>query len=207
MSDFINIINVIDNDLLLWINSQNSPIMDTVMNNISGKLFWLPLYVFLVVFIFYKRGLKQGIISLIFISLIILTVDQFCASFIRPIIGRLRPSSPDNPISYLLHFVNDHRGGSFGFPSCHAANTFALATFVSCLIKDRTFSSLILTWAIIVSYSRMYLGMHYPTDIVCGALIGILFAYSYYKLFEYIISLTFSFPSKRYFNWYKNFYG
>lgn len=151
----------------------------------SAKLVWIPFYILLTYLLFRKVGIKNGILALVFIGLTIAMADQVCSHLIRPAFERLRPSNPSNPISQYIHIVNGYRGGLFGFPSCHAANTFALATFLSMTIKRRAFIIGIFIWAVLVSYSRMYLGVHYPMDILVGGSIGTclaIFCYAGYSL-------------------------
>lgn len=89
-----------------------------------------------------------------------------------PEVCRLRPSNPANPLSEMVHIVGGYRGGSYGFPSCHAANSFALASFLILLFANRKLSLFIFAWAVLNSYSRVYLGVHYPGDLLVGAIIG-----------------------------------
>lgn len=93
-------------------------------------------------------------------------------TLIRPEVCRLRPSNPENPLSEMVHIVGGYRGGSYGFPSCHAANSFALASFLTLLFANRKLSLFIFAWAVLNSYSRVYLGVHYPGDLLVGAIIG-----------------------------------
>ena len=107
----------------------------------------------------------------------IVMADQICAHVIRPYIGRLRPCNPDNPIFSMITLVKDIHPGGYSWPSCHAANTFALATLLSCVMRSRKFTIFIFAWATIVSLSRLYVGVHYPTDLLCGAAFGSVFGY------------------------------
>lgn len=175
-SDFISLLSEADRIILLAANSLHTPTLDSLMWEISRKWTWVPLYILLSAFVFRKYNTAGGIVCLLIIAAMITATDQTCAGIIRPVVCRLRPSSPDNPLSSLLHLVNDYRGGRFGFPSCHAANTFALALFLSLLFKNRLFTISIISWSLLVSYSRLYLGVHYPSDILGGLLIGSLFA-------------------------------
>ena len=189
MTELYTLIINLDEKLLLFINSLHSSFLDVLMWQISGKFFWLPLYVFLAIFILRNLGYKRGMLCFILIGFLIFSMDQLCASVIRPLVERLRPSSPLNPISELLHFVNDSRGGTYGFPSSHAANSFALASFMVFMFKKRWLSLSMISWAILVSTSRIYLGFHYPTDIIAGALIGVGFAYFFYVFFNLLTSI------------------
>ena len=110
----------------------------------------------------------------------IVLTDQVCASVIRPAVERLRPSNIENSISGMAYIVNGYRGGSYGFPSCHAANSFALTVFVALFVRRRAFTVFIVGWALLNSYSRLYLGVHYPGDLLVGAIIGSLFGFVCY---------------------------
>lgn len=118
------------------------------------------------------------------IAFTIVLADQTGASLIRPIAERLRPSNLDNPISEMVHIVNGYRSGRYGFPSCHAANTFGLAFFVFYLFRNRLLSTFIFGWAVVTCYSRAYLGVHYPGDLLTGALLGFASASLCYWLFQ-----------------------
>lgn len=189
MPDIFSFLINIDEKILLTINGLNTPFLDTLMWQASGKIFWLPLYILLAEFVYIRLGLKKALMCFVLIALLILFVDQVCASLLRPAIGRLRPLSPLNPISELLYLLETAKGGAYGFPSCHAANTFALATFLSFIIKKRWFCLSMMAWATLVSVSRVYLGYHYPTDIIVGASIGTLSAFGFYLLFKALTNI------------------
>jgi undecaprenyl-diphosphatase len=160
----------IDTQLLLFLNSHNCPFMDKVMWLISERNTWLPLYLIMLGFVIYKYKKQSWIILLGIVVLIVLS-DQISSGLIKPLVERLRPSH-DPMISTQLHIVNNYRGGLYGFVSSHASNTFAIAVFLSLLFKRKAFTVCILIWAAIVSFSRIYLGVHYPGDVMCGALLG-----------------------------------
>lgn len=184
--EFILWLSDIDARLLLIVNGAHSPFFDSVMWCISGRWIWVPFYAVLAYLLFRRMSWKRASICLVTIGLIILAVDQTCATLIRPEIGRLRPANLNNPLSSFVHVVNGYRGGRYGFPSCHAANTFALAVFMSLVIRHKWFTVMMFSWAFIVSYSRMYLGVHYFGDLFCGATIGSLFAVLFYYLQNYL---------------------
>lgn len=183
--EFILWLSDIDARLLLIVNGAHSPFFDAVMWCISGRWIWLPFYAVLAYLLFRRMSWKRASICLVTIGLIILAADQTCAILIRPEIGRLRPANLNNPLSSFVHVVNGYRGGRYGFPSCHAANTFALAVFMSLVIRHKWFTVMMFSWAFVVSYSRMYLGVHYFGDLFCGATIGSLFAVLFYYLQNY----------------------
>lgn len=184
--EFILWLSDIDARLLLIVNGAHSPFFDSVMWCISGRWIWVPFYAVLAYLLFRRMSWKRASICLVTIGLIILAADQTCATLIRPEIGRLRPANLNNPLSSFVHVVNGYRGGRYGFPSCHAANTFVLAVFMSLVIRHKWFTVMMFSWAFIVSYSRMYLGVHYFGDLFCGATIGSLFAVLFYYLQNYL---------------------
>lgn len=186
LKEFILWLSDIDARLLLIVNGAHSPFFDSVMWCISGRWIWVPFYAVLAYLLFRRMSWKRASISLVTIGLIILAADQTCATLIRPEIGRLRPANLNNPLSSFVHVVNGYRGGRYGFPSCHAANTFALAVFMSLVIRHKWFTVMMFSWAFVVSYSRMYLGVHYFGDLFCGATIGSLFAVLFYYLQNYL---------------------
>lgn len=114
--------------------------------------------------------------------------DYLCASIIRPAVQQLRPTNPDNPVSAMLHIVRGYIGGKYGFPSCHAANSFAIAVFSTLWFQRKWMAVVLVAWALLECYTRLYLGVHYPSDIVFGMAIGSLIAYIVYILSKRIYS-------------------
>lgn len=173
----IEILTSLDNQILLFFNGNHTPLLDEFMSLITGKWIWIPFYVFLLDLLFKKLGPKKAVYALLAVTLAIVMADQICASVIRPWAGRLRPCNPDNPIYGMITLVKDIHPGGYSWPSCHAANTFALATVLSLVLRTRKTAVFMFAWAIMVSISRLYLGVHYPTDILSGAAFGIAFGY------------------------------
>lgn len=171
----------LDNTLLLAINGAHTPVLDTVIWWLSDKWIWVVFYLMLAAIMFRKVGYKNGIVALLFIGLMIAATDMVCSQLIRPAFERLRPANPLNPISEYIQVVNGYRGGMYGFPSCHAANTFALATFMSLIMRNARLSWFLVIWSLVICYSRVYLGVHYPGDIIAGITIGAMIAYVCYK--------------------------
>lgn len=182
LEDLLSWMEEADVTILLAVNGFHTGLLDSMMWGASETLTWVPLYLLMTAIIFRKHKLKGGIICMLVIGCMITMTDQTCASIIRPAFARLRPSSPDNPVSSLLHFVNGYRGGNFGFPSCHASNTFALALFLSLLFRKHAYTTLLMAWFVIVAYSRLYLGVHYPSDIIGGVAVGTSYALLSYHL-------------------------
>ena len=173
-----------DNACLLAINGWHAPWADTFMYAFSGKLIWIPLYASLVYVIGRNLRWRVALCCAAAIALTIVFADQVGASLIRPEVERLRPSNPDNPLSAMVHLVNGYRGGRYGFPSCHAANTFGLAFFICYLFRRRLLSGFLFAWALLTCWSRAYLGVHYPGDLLAGAVLGFVAASLCYWLFH-----------------------
>jgi undecaprenyl-diphosphatase len=182
----IEYLNRIDTDLFLFLNSLYSPFWDKVMLFMSGKAEWIPLYLVLAVWVIYKLRWKS-VLVFVTVALLIIASDQLSVLF-KELFQRLRPCH--NPkIQDLIHMADDYCGKRYGFVSSHAANTFALATFTSFLFRNKFYSIFIFFWAALVSYSRVYLGVHYPGDILGGMLLGTGLAILFCWLFSVISSM------------------
>jgi len=176
-------IKQIDQSLFLFLNELHSTFWDKAMFLFSSREIWIPFYL-LIIYVIIKTFKRNSIYILILIGLSIALSDQFSV-LIKNLVERLRPSN-DPTISSLVHLVNNYRGGTYGFFSSHASNTFTVAVITSFLFKNRMFSILIFSWAIVVSYTRIYLGLHYPGDIMTGWLWGGLIGFGFYKLIVFV---------------------
>ena len=168
-----------DQDVFLWLNSMHSPYWDVVMSILTGKTYWILFYLVIVWFIA-KNFKLRTIVILLFIALAIVVSDQV-SGLVKDQVQRFRPTH-DPLIQGMVHFVNE-KGGFYGFFSSHASNTITVAMFTSLLFRNKSYSILIFFWALAVSYTRIYLGLHYPLDIVAGLIFGIFVGYGAYKLF------------------------
>ena len=174
-------IEQIDQQLFMLINSHNSPFWDNVMYFLSMKLVWAPLYLVILIYLGSKYRRKFTLILLVIIIAIILS-DQISV-LIKNSVDRLRPCH-DPALQGLIHLVNGQCGSIYGFVSSHAANAFNVAFLSLMFIKKRWYSVSILIWAVLISYSRIYLGVHYPADVFFGAILGSLIGWVMYKAYE-----------------------
>lgn len=184
LADVLSGLVEMDTALLLAINGARAEWADFFMYAFSGKWIWVPLYAAILYVIVRNLHWKVAIGCAVAIALTITFADQIGATVIRPLVCRLRPANLENPVSEFVHIVNGYRGGRYGFPSCHAANTFGLAFFLFYLFRNRALNWFIMIWALLTCYSRSYLGVHYPGDLLAGALVGFAGASLCYWLFS-----------------------
>jgi len=186
----------LDQQLLLFLNSVNSPFWDQVMYAISGRLIWAPLYLAIIVYLGLKFK-RKFLVILLFIIIGITLADQISVHLFKNLFQRLRPCH-EPALEGLVHLVKGECGGMFGFVSSHATNSFYVALLSLLFIRKRWFTILLVLWASVVGYSRIYLGVHYPGDVICGSILGALIGWGIYELYNYT---DYKFLShKQYFN-------
>lgn len=172
--DWIETLHALDEKVLLFFNSWNNSFFDDFMVSATHKFTWIPFYVSLLVFLVYRQGWRKSLVWVVAIALTVALADMITSQLIRPLVGRWRPTAEENPISEIVHMAGGFRRGGFGFPSCHASNSMALATIIFLSVRSLEIRVLMVSWAILHSYTRLYLAVHYPGDLLAGALIGIL---------------------------------
>lgn len=160
----------LDRQIFLFLNSLNTPFLDKLMWIVSMKAVWIPLYLAIIWMVMKKYG-RRGWIPVALIPVLVLIDDQG-STFLKNLVARPRPCH-EPAITGMVHTVNGYCAGMYGFVSGHAANSFGVAAFSASLLGRRWFTWSIFVWAALVSYSRIYLGVHYPGDILGGALLGI----------------------------------
>lgn len=168
----IETIRYAEYEWFLWLNSFHSPLWDTIMYWVTHRFTWIPLYIFIIYYIF--RFIKiNAWYKLGFILISVGLSDRITSGLMKPYFLRFRPCH-DPSIENLVHVVGGC-GGQYGFASSHAANSFAFAlAFLLINNKANKWKYFLFLWAIFVSYSRIYVGVHYPTDLIVGAIVGML---------------------------------
>jgi len=161
----------------------HSPFWDGVMTTVSGRLTWTPLYLLLLYIVFKKFGKNSWLVLVLGVLAVALS-DQLASHVVKNLVMRYRPSH-NLILAPKLHIVGDYMGGQYGFASSHAANTFAIACFFALLMpQNRALIIGLFLWAALVCYSRMYLGVHYPSDIIGGVIIGFVCAWIAYQIWK-----------------------
>lgn len=172
----------IDADLTVAVNSVHSVYLDHFMYLFTNKYVWAPMYATILIILYKRYNIRAALLFVVAIAFTIAITDQLCATVLRPMVERLRPTHDNEQVAGMIHIVNGYRGGLYGFPSCHAANSFALVTFLALMRRRALFITAIVLWAIINAYSRLYLGVHFVGDLVAGALIGIIIGTSVFAI-------------------------
>lgn len=180
----IEYLNKLDTRLFLTVNSWHNSFFDPIMYWFSDKLIWIPMYLFIVALIIWRYK-KKGLMILLFVGILIAMCDQTASHLIKNLVLRLRPSH-EPALTGLIHLSKAGPGGTYGFVSSHAANAFGLITFFYFVLDDwfKWLKYLLFAWALLVSYSRVYNGVHYPGDVIGGAIVGLLLGWAVAKVYR-----------------------
>lgn len=175
MTAWISLMDI-DQSVFYLINTEwTNAVFDTVLPFVRNKMVWIPLYVFIISYFLYNFG-RKGYHVLVFLTLSVVLADLMSSKLIKPLVHRLRPCNDPFMIDERLLV---HCGQGYSFPSSHAANHFAIAIFLILVLGQRYkwITSILLIWASVISYAQVYVGVHFPMDILCGAVLGVLIGY------------------------------
>lgn len=191
----------IDRSVLAFFNGSDSMFVDNLAVILTSGLTWIPLYLSLLYVVIKNNDtMKQIMLVVGCVILSIILSDGMADFIVKPMVERLRPSN-DPFIKYTVNVVNDMRGCSYSFFSAHASNTFCVAMFFSLLVRNKVFVITMVSWSLVNCWTRMYLGLHYPSDIlaglVWGGISGSLAYYVYIKSYLHIYK-DFNYISSRY---------
>lgn len=177
-----------DTYLFLLLNGCHNDFFDIIMFWMSKGWFWIPVYL-LLFYLVIKQFKTQTIFILISYAILVTLSDQISVQLFKELFHRFRPSHEPS-LEGMVHIVNGYKGGDYGFISSHACNFFGIITFTILLFKGKyKYLSLIsITLGIIICYTRIYLGVHYPGDILCGALVGIALGLGVFKIYAFLTS-------------------
>lgn len=171
-------LETLDQAILLKINSMHSPLLDAFMYYLSEKFATLitVVVIFSVAYAFYKKFSLKKAAEFVLGCAIVFACTDMSSNLFKHSIKRYRPTH-NLEIKTQVHTVNEYRGGQYGFFSGHAANTFGIFTFIFCCVNwwQKKYKYLIFLYPLLLVYTRLYLGVHYPSDILVGAIAGIIF--------------------------------
>ena len=180
----LDYLNDIDTDALLAVNGLHDMFQDALWWMVSAK--WSSLLLVLgLVWILLHQNRRHALLVLLMLVLAFALADQISSGLIKHLVERLRPTH-DPSLGDAVHVVNGYRGGMYGFVSSHAATAFAAATFLSLVLRRRAVMISLFTWALLQCYSRVYLGVHYPGDILGGLIVGIIVGWLVWRLMCWI---------------------
>ena len=183
----------IDTEILLAINGWHAPWADTLMWMVSAKTTWIPLYLLLIGLLVWRyrqpaptpikwlQKVPACVVMIVVIALAVGAADFIASGILKDWVARPRPSRVPE-LEGVLHLVNGYKSGQYGFVSSHAANTMAVALLFSLIWRNKIATVGLMLWVAANCYSRMYLGVHYPTDILGGLIVGSLVAVGGYWL-------------------------
>lgn len=180
----LDYLNDIDTDALLAVNGLHDVFQDAFWWMVSAK--WASLLLVLaLVWILLHQNRRHALLVLLMLVLAFVIADQVSSGLIKHLVERLRPTH-DPSLGDAVHVVNGYRGGMYGFVSSHAANSFAAATLLALVMRHRLVTFSLLAWAALQCYSRVYLGVHYPGDILGGLVVGVLAGWLVWGLMRWI---------------------
>ena len=185
MNEFIDQFLPVERHLFFVLNGSDSPFLDNLMWTYTRPIAWMPLFLFLIFMMFYKTSYKEAILTLVLFLLVFGISDFVSSSVFKPLFHRFRPTHYPGFEEYI-DIVRNYRGGKYGFISGHACTSFGIATFISLVFRYKWVTITSMLWASINSYSRIYLGVHFISDIVAGAIVGAMIAFLFFELYKWV---------------------
>lgn len=185
MENFFDLVQGFDVYWLMLFNDFGNPDVDDFFWYATKTITYIPLFLVLAYCMHHWYCSRHVILALVLLALLITVADQTASGLCKPYFQRLRPTH-EFYLQMFIHPIHGYRGGLYGFFSSHAANTFAAATFLSLFFRSRYITATLFPWAMLSSFSRMYLGVHYPTDILVGAAFGMFVGWLFYRLYDFI---------------------
>ena len=176
-----------ERDAFFALNGSDSAFLDRFMWLYTGKEVWLPLAILIIGVLVYKKNWRESLLIILAIALVVLLCDQFASHVCKPLFTRFRPTHHPDFMEQVKTVFN-YRGGLYGFISSHAANAFGFATLMALIMKNRWFGWTLFLWATLTAYTRIYLGVHFISDVVPGMVVGTLFGYVVYRLYLFVRS-------------------
>lgn len=184
MKETVENILPVERDWFLALNGSDSVFLDNVFWTITGRFIWAPIILLLLVMFFYKSRWQEGALLTLFFIVLFAVCDQVSSGLFKPFFERFRPGNhPD--FKDVVDIVNDYRGGGYSFISGHATNSFGLAVFMSLVFRSRWLTIPVFIWAALNTYSRVYLGLHFLSDVAAGAIVGSLLGWLVYELYAW----------------------
>jgi len=179
MNSFLNL----DQSVFFLVNGNHSPFWDEIMIFFTQAYTWAAFFIVFLFFIFKKYRTKKGLVILLVLIIAVTLSDQF-STVVKDLVTRLRPThNPD--IKDMVHFTLK-RGGLYGFFSAHASNSIVMAVFSSLIFRNKTYNWLVFSWIFLIGYTRIYLGMHYPLDVISGWIAGAIIGYAFFKIIPFL---------------------
>ncbi|MCC8089742.1 MAG: phosphatase PAP2 family protein [Rikenellaceae bacterium] len=172
----------LDTKLFLALNGNMGPVADSIFWFASGNFNWVPLYIVILYFMYKKLGLKNFLLAFAMAAIAVVVADQICNVF-KYGLKKFRPSqNPD--LEGMVHILKGYKGGLYGTFSAHAATVMSISAFTVRIFRNNIYTILIYLWALLVMYSRIYLGVHFPLDLICGGFTGYLIGILGYKIYD-----------------------
>lgn len=181
----LEFITNIDTRLTLFLNGSDSEMLDAIAVTATKTSTWIPLGILLLYVLIRMKDWKNALLVILCVAIAITLADQMASGIFKPLVARLRPSHTPE-LQGVIDLVGDYRGGRYGFFSSHAANTCAVAVFLSLLFRKRVFTVAICSWAMVNSWTRLYLGVHYVGDIMVGLIWGAFVGWMVFRLYRFL---------------------